>query len=91
MRTVSCVCPSTGRSRGRLAIVATAAARREFLGIAEILHDRLLPAARTIRVTAHQVELILSMPLPLFLLFGRNGLDGLPVEKLVDRDIARTV
>src|SRR5262249_30916406 len=36
-----------------LAVIAPAASVRQRLGIAEIVHDRLLPAARSIRIAAN--------------------------------------
>ena len=74
---------------GRLAVVAPPAAVGQGLGIAEIVHDRLLPAASSIGIPAHQVELVPPMPLPLVLPVDRHRLDRLPVEELMDGDIAR--
>ena len=53
------------RGLGSLAVIAAAAALGQRLGIAEIVHDRLLPAAGAVGIAAHQIELVLADALPL--------------------------
>ena len=55
-----------------LAVVAPAAAVRQGFGVTEVVHDRLLTAAGSVSIAAHQVELFLPELLPLFPLLRRH-------------------